>query len=65
MPHRPTGRKILRMEFRTFLNTFILIPAQIIRRGGQLWYRLIGHMEHAPAFFGLVERCRHLKLADS
>jgi len=65
MPHRPTGRKILRMEFRSFLNAFILIPAQIIRRGGQLWYRFIGHMEHAPAFCGLVERCRHLKLAEA
>lgn len=64
MPHRPTGRKILRMEFRTFLNAFILIPAQVIRKAGQLWFRFIGYMEHAPAFFGLIDRCRRLRLAE-
>jgi hypothetical protein len=64
MPHRPTGKKIVRMEFKRFLHTFINIPAQIISRAGQIWYRLIGYMKYAPAFFGFVERCHCLKLPD-
>ena len=62
MPHRVTGREIIRMEFRRFLATFINIPAQVIRRGRQLWYRLADYMEHAPAFFGFLRFCRTLRL---
>jgi hypothetical protein len=62
MPHRATGKKIIRMEFKRFHDSFIHIPAQIINRSGQLWYRLLGYMEQAPAFFGFVERCQCLKL---
>lgn len=64
MPHRATGKKIIRMEFKRFLNTFINIPAQIISKAGQIWYRLIGYMKCAPAFFSFVERCQCLKLPD-
>ena len=62
MPHRATGKKIIRMEFKRFHDSFINIPAQIINRSGQLWYRLLGYMEQAPAFFGFVNRCQCLKL---
>jgi len=62
MPHRATGSKIIRMEFKRFHDQFINIPAQIIRRGGQLWYRLLGYMDNAPAFFGFVKRCQCLNL---
>jgi hypothetical protein len=62
MPHKATGYNIIKMEFRKFLNLFINIPAQILRKGGQLWYRLIGFMRNAPAFLGFVEACYHLQL---
>ena len=32
---------VLRMEFRTFLNSFVRVPCQIIRSGRRLWYRLL------------------------
>lgn len=38
---RTLRRKIIRMEFSTFLNAFILIPAQIIRSSRRLCYRLL------------------------
>lgn len=38
---RALRRKIIRMEFSTFLNAFILIPAQIIRSSRRLCYRLL------------------------
>ena len=34
-------RRVIRMEFHTFLQTLIQIPAQIIRRSRQLIYRLL------------------------
>ncbi len=39
--HRQEKQKVLRMDFRTFVNYFINIPCQIIRSGGQLIYRLL------------------------
>ena len=62
MPHRATGRWIVRMEFRRFLATFINIPAQVVRTGRRFLYRLAGYMEHAPAFFGFLKLCRTLRL---
>ncbi len=62
MPHRATGQRIIRMEFKRFHDSFINVPAQVIRRAGQVWYRLLGYMENAAAFFGFVRRCQCLQL---
>ena len=64
MPHKATGYKIIRMEFRRFLYTFINIPAQIIRESRQVRIRIANYMEQAPVFLSFVERCRCLKLPD-
>ena len=42
---------VLRMEFRTFLNYFMLITAQVIKTGRQIVFRLLGW-----------NRCRHIFL---
>jgi len=57
--HRAQKQRVLRMEFRTFLNAFIKIPCQIIRSGRQLIYRILGYNPHLPLFFRLaaVLRC--------
>ena len=39
--HRAEKQQVLRMEFRTFLNSFMNIPCQIIRTGRRLVYRLL------------------------
>lgn len=39
--HEAEREEVLRMEFRTFINNFMLIPAQIIRTGRRLVYRLL------------------------
>jgi hypothetical protein len=62
MPHQATGYQIIRMEFRRFLALFINIPAQILKKGRQLWYRFVGFMRYAPAFFGFVRVCYNLRL---
>ncbi len=57
--HRAEKRRVLRMEFRTFLNAFIKIPCQIVRTGRKLIYRVLGYNPHLPVFFRLstVLRC--------
>lgn len=46
MMHRKTDRRdYIRMEFRRFLNTVILIPAMIIRRARGVTIRLIGYTQ--------------------
>lgn len=39
--HEAERETVLRMEFRTFLNRFILVPAQVVRTGRRLVLRLL------------------------
>jgi hypothetical protein len=57
--HRADKQRVLKMEFRTFLNAFMLLPCQIIKTGRKLVYRLLGWNPHLPIFFRLlyVLRC--------
>ena len=41
LPRSQDRRLIVRMEFRRFLNTVILIPAQVLRTGRRLVVRLL------------------------
>jgi len=57
--HKTEKHRVLRMEFRTFLNAFIKIPCQIVRAGRKLIYRVLSYNPHLPVFFRLstVLRC--------
>jgi hypothetical protein len=46
-----TKRRIIRMEFRTFCQTLIQIPAQIIRRARQTVFRLLTYRPSLDALF--------------
>ena len=39
--HEAEREQVLRMDFRTFLNQFILVPAQVVRTGRRLVFRLL------------------------
>jgi hypothetical protein len=39
--HREEKQTVLRMEFKRFVNTFMLLPCQIVRTGRRLIYRLL------------------------
>jgi DDE family transposase len=39
--YREEKQEVLRMEFRTFLNAFIRVPAQVIRTGRRIVFRLL------------------------
>lgn len=52
--HREQKRWVLKLEFRTFLNAFMLLPCQIARSGRKLIYRLLSWNPHLPIFFRLI-----------
>lgn len=39
--HQQDREALIRMDFRTFLQAFVLVPAQIVRSGRRLIYRLL------------------------
>jgi hypothetical protein len=48
--HEHERRRVIRMEFKRFIEQFVLLPAQIIRSGRQLTVRLLGWSESLRIF---------------
>ena len=55
--------ELLRMEFRRFQQAMIWLPAQIVRQGRQIIYRLMGYNDWLTDFFAAWEFTRRWKLA--
>jgi hypothetical protein len=56
-------RKLLTMEFRTFVNFLMRVPAQVVRTGRRLVIRLLAWNEWQPVFLRLAARlCRRPSL---
>ena len=53
--HEAERRKLLTMEFRTFLDQMIHVPCQIIRHARKVVYRLLNWTDLTPAFFRLCD----------
>lgn len=53
--HQADRRNWLRMDFRTFRNTIIDIPAQILRSGRQRIWRLLAWRPQLPVLFRLLD----------
>lgn len=51
-------RTLLRMDFATFQSAFIQMPAQIIRGGRRIVYRLLSWNPWQPVFFRLLDQLR-------
>jgi len=56
VPDRERGMELVRMEFRRFLHAIILLPAQIIRTGRKILYRLLGYNGWLKDFFATFKR---------
>jgi hypothetical protein len=56
--HRDQKRGLLRMEFKRFVNTIILMPCQIVRGGHRLLYRLLSWNEWQGVFLRVVSALR-------
>lgn len=53
--HHAEQLRLLRMDFRSFLQRVVLIPAQIIRSGRQLIFRLLAWRPDLPVLFRLLD----------
>jgi len=58
VPDRPRGLALVKMEFRTFLGTILLVPAQIIQTARKIVYRLLGYNAWLTDLFATWERLR-------
>ena len=54
--HREEKQKLLRMEFSTFRQAMMNIPAQIIRTGRKIICRLLGWNPWQSVFFRLLDQ---------
>jgi len=52
-------RAILRMEFKTFLNSLMRLPCQIVRTGRRIVYRLLSWNPWQPVLLRAVDALRH------
>lgn len=53
--HEADRERVLRMEFRSFVQRFMLVPAQIVRTGRRLIYRILAWRPDLPIFFRLLD----------
>jgi len=53
--HAEEKGDVLRMEFKKFLNAFMRIPAQLVRTGRQIVFRLLGWNPYQHVFIRAVE----------
>jgi hypothetical protein len=56
--HREEKQTLLKMEFATFLQAMVQLPAQIVRRGRQIVYRLLSWTPWQHVFFRLLDQLR-------
>ena len=60
VPNRAVGLELLKMEFRTFLQAIMALPAQIVRTARKLVYRLLGYNRWLKDFLATFARIRRL-----
>ena len=54
--HRDEKQWVLKLEFKAFLNAFVLLPCQIITTARKLVYRLLGWNPYLSIFFRLLTK---------
>ena len=56
--HHDEKQKVLKYEFKAFVNAFVRIPCQLVRTGRKLVFRLLAWNPHLPIFFRLTDALR-------
>ena len=54
----PDKQRVLRQEFKAFVNTFVTIPCQVLRTSRRLVLRVLAWNPYLMTFFRLVSRLR-------
>jgi hypothetical protein len=57
--HQEQKRSVLRMEFKTFLNSLMRLPCQIVRTGRRIVYRLLSWNPWQRVLLRAVDALRH------
>ena len=57
--HRSEKQRVLKMEFKTFLNAFMRLPCQLIRTGRRITFRLLAWNRWLNVFFRGLNALRH------
>jgi hypothetical protein len=55
LQHSRQQRRVLRMDFRTFVDGIINVPAQIVRSGRRIIYRIIGASPDLTLLFRILD----------
>lgn len=58
-PNKQLGHRIIRMEFKRFINTFIMIPCLIAKKGRRICYRIVGYntqLKEALRTFDMIKK---------
>lgn len=61
LPDRERGLELMRMEFRRFLHCIVLLPAQIVRAGRKIIYRILSYNGWVKDLFAGWEHLRELR----
>jgi len=61
MPDEERGMELVRMEFRRFLHSVVLLPAQIVRTGRRIIYRIMNYNGWLKDLFATWEHLRWLR----
>jgi hypothetical protein len=56
--HRQEKPRVLRLEFKSFVSTFVTIPCVVVQTGRKLVLRVLGWNPWLMTFFRLVSRLR-------
>ena len=62
-PNATVGQQIVRMEFKRFWRSFILIPCQIVRTGRRLLFRILTYTRHLKPFLEIFDFIRAARFA--
>lgn len=62
LPDRERGIDLVKMEFRRFLHAIVLVPAQIVRAGRRIIYRIMGYNGWLKDLFAAWEHLRWLQI---
>jgi hypothetical protein len=62
LPNGQRGVGLIRMEFRRFLHAIILLPAQIVRTGRRVIYRIMSYNRWLKDLFAGWEHLRWLRV---
>jgi hypothetical protein len=63
VPEQAIGQAIVRMEFKRFLRSFILIPCQVIHAGRRVILRVLTYTRQLKIFFKTFDVLKRLRFA--